>query len=126
MHLSGNTDEFLLELILGCGINLRVKHSEAGGTWIITISAKRHWNSYHLALDLGGIRRPVNKYNFVARIAIRSGVPERTGGEAGGSQRTKKRKTKEEDKEKENKRKSGGRITRNHTRSIGNHSLAAE
>jgi hypothetical protein len=95
MHLSGNTDEFLLELILGCGINLRVKHSEAGGTWIITISAKRHWNSYHLALDLGGIRRPVNKYNFVARIAIRSGVPERTGGEAGASQRTNKRKTKE-------------------------------
>jgi hypothetical protein len=116
MHLSGNTDELLLELILGCGINLRVKQSEAGRTWIIITTAKRLESSYHLALDLGGIRRPVNKHNFVTRIAISSGVPARTGGEAGASQRTKKRKTKE----------IRGRITRNHTRNIGNRSLAAE
>jgi hypothetical protein len=36
--------------------------------------------TYHLALDLGRIRRPVNKYDFVARIAIRCGVPKRGKG----------------------------------------------
>ncbi len=35
---------------------------------------------YHLALDFGRIRRPVNKYDFVARIAIRCGVPKRQKG----------------------------------------------
>jgi hypothetical protein len=34
-------------------------------------------NSHHLALDFGGIRGPVNKHDFVARIAISSGVPGR-------------------------------------------------
>jgi hypothetical protein len=80
-NLSGNADKLLLELVLGSGVNLRVKPDDERqakkNKQMPKKDTKELLDSYHLALDLGGIRRPVKKHDFVARIAICGGVPER-------------------------------------------------
>jgi len=91
-YLSGNADELLLELILGCGVHLQKKWAgrRIKDIWAMTIiraTEAGSENQYHLALDLRGIRGPVNKHNFVARVAISGGVPERRGERGGGGGR---------------------------------------